>query len=215
MTETTSQPSFSKNLVVASKFFSILFHPLFLGVLMAAFLIYFHPSYFLGFSEKSKLLKLLTVINNNVFFPLIVVALLKGLGFSKSVQLREQKERIVPYIASITFFFWTYYVFRTQPETPRMLVNMCRAMFFASSAALIMNNYYKISMHTIACGGMLGLVFLTISDGSMSSGIPMIVGLFITGIVFSSRKIASNHTWFDLITGFLLGFLCQITALWF
>jgi len=215
MTEPTSQPSFSKNLVVASKFFSILFHPLFLGVLMAAYLIYFHPSYFLGFSEKSKLLKLLTVINNNVFFPLIVVALLKGLGFSKSVQLKEQKERIVPYIASITFFFWTYYVFRSQPETPRMLVNMCRAMFFASSAALIMNNYYKISMHTIACGGMLGLVFLTISDGSMSSGIPMIVGLLITGIVFSSRKIASNHTWFDLITGFLLGFLCQITALWF
>lgn len=215
MTEPTSQPIFSKNLVVASKFFSILFHPLFLGVLMAAYLIYFHPLYFLGFSEKSKLLKLLTVINNNVFFPLIVVALLKGLGFSKSVQLREQKERIVPYIASITFFFWTYYVFRTQPETPRMLVNMCRAMFFASSAALIMNNYYKISMHTIACGGMLGLVFLTINDGTMSSGIPMIVGLLITGIVFSSRKIASNHTWFDLITGFLLGFLCQITALWF
>jgi hypothetical protein len=215
MTEPTSQPSFSKNLVVASKFFSILFHPLFLGVLMAAFLIYFHPSYFLGFSEKSKLLKLLTVINNNVFFPLIVVALLKALGFSKSVQLKEQKERIVPYIASITFFFWTYYVFRSQPETPRMLVNMCRAMFFASSAALIFNNYYKISMHTIACGGMLGLFFLTINDGSLSSGIPMIVGLLITGIVFSSRKIASNHTWFDLITGFLLGFLCQITALWF
>lgn len=215
MTEPTSQPLFSKSIVVASKFFSILFHPLFLGVLMAVYLIYFHPLYFLGFSEKSKMLKLLTVINNNVFFPLIVVALLKALGFSKSVQLREQKERIVPYIASITFFFWTYYVFRSQPETPRMLVNMCRAMFFASSAALILNNYYKISMHTIACGGMLGLVFLTISDGSMSSGIPMIVGLLITGIVFSSRKIASNHTWFDLITGFLLGFLCQITALWF
>ena len=104
---------------------------------MAFFLIYLHPSYFLGFSEKSKLLKLMTVINNNVFFPMLVVALLKGLGFSKSIQLSTQKERIVPYIASITFFFWTYYVFRSQPETPRIIVNMCRAMFFASSAALI------------------------------------------------------------------------------
>jgi membrane-associated phospholipid phosphatase len=70
-------------------------------------------------------------------------------------------------------------------------------------------------MHTIACGGMLGLVFLTINDGSMSSGIPMILAVLITGIVFTSRKIVSNHTWFDLITGFILGILCQLTALWF
>ena len=215
MNEPIVEQGYPRYIVVASKVISILFHPLFVGVMMAAYLIYFHPTYFLGFSEKSKLLKLLTVINNNVFFPMIVVALLKGLGFSKSIQLSSQKERIIPYIASITFFFWTYYVFRTQPETPRMLVNMCRAMFFASSAALILNNYYKISMHTIACGGMLGLVFLTINDGSMSSGIPMTVAVLITGFVFTSRKIASDHTWFDLITGFILGILCQITALWF
>ena len=214
MTEPTSQPIFSKNLVVASNFFSILFHPLFLGVLMAVYLIYFHPLYFLGFSEKSKMLKLLTVINNNVFFPLIVVALLKALGFSKSVQLKEQKERIVPYIASITFFFWTYYVFRSQPETPRMLVNMCRAMFFASSAALILNNYYKISMHGIGVGGLIGLMALTLVDGTLYSGIPFMVAIFVAGLVVTARKIVSDHQWFDIITGFLLGFLCQFVALW-
>ena len=206
---------YPKYMIVLARVLSIVFHPLFIGVLMAFYLIYLHPTYFLGFSGKSKLLKLMTVINNNVFFPMLVVALLKGLGFSKSIHLSTQKERIIPYIASITFFFWTYYVFRSQPETPRIIVNMCRAMFFASSAALIINNYFKVSMHGIACGGMLGLSYLMIADGTVSSGIPMMASLCITALVLTARKIASNHSWFELITGLLVGLICQMTALWF
>jgi len=146
---------------------------------------------------------------------LLVVALLRGLGFSKSVQLKEQKERIIPYIAAITFYFWTYYVFRSQPENPTILVLMCRGMFMASSIALIANNYFKISMHAIACGGMLGLFILTIQDGTLSSGIPMMIGFFITGSVLTARKIISDHTWFDLLTGLAVGLLSQLTGLWF
>lgn len=215
MNKAIEKQEFPRYVVAAAKLLSVLFHPLFVGVLMAVYLIYLQPAYFLGFSEKSKLLKLLTIINNNVFFPMLVVALLKGLGFSKSVHLSTQKERIIPYVASITFFFWTYYVFRSQPETPRILVNMCRGMFFASSAALILNNYFKISMHGIACGGMIALVFLTIADGTLHTGIPMMIALLISGLVITSRKIVSDHNWFDLITGLVLGFLSQITALLF
>ncbi len=197
-----------------AKFISFVFHPLFVGVMMAAYLIFVHPLYFVGFSEKEKMLKLLAVINNNVFFPLLVVALLRALGFNKSVLLKTQKERIVPYLASITFFFWTYYVFKNQPETPRVIVYMCRGMFFASSVALVLNNYYKISMHGIGVGGMVGLMALTLVDGSLYSGIPFMVAILVTGLVVTARKIVSDHQWFDIITGFLLGFLCQFVALW-
>lgn len=197
-----------------AKFISFVFHPLFVGVMMAAYLIFVHPLYFVGFSEKEKMLKLLAVINNNVFFPLLVVALLRALGFNKSVLLKTQKERIVPYLASITFFFWTYYVFKNQPETPRVIVYMCRGMFFASSVALVLNNYYKISMHGIGVGGMVGLMALTLVDGSLYSGIPFMVAILVAGLVVTARKIVSDHQWFDIITGFLLGFLCQFVALW-
>ena len=197
-----------------AKLISFVFHPLFVGVMMAAYLIFVHPLYFVGFSEKEKMLKLLAVINNNVFFPLLVVALLRALGFNKSVLLKTQKERIVPYLASITFFFWTYYVFKNQPETPRVIVYMCRGMFFASSVALVLNNYSKISMHGIGVGGIIGLMALTLVDGTLYSGIPFMVAIFVTGLVVTARKIVSDHQWFDIITGFLLGFLCQFVALW-
>lgn len=202
-------------MTIAAKFISVVFHPLFVGVMMAAYLMYIHPTYFVGFSEKVRMLKLLTVINNNVFFPLIVVALLRALGFNKSILLNDNKERIVPYIASITFFFWTYYVFKNQPETPRVLVYMCRGMFFASSGALLLNNYYKISMHGIGVGGLIGLMAVSVFDGTMYSIVPLAVSLLVAASVVTARKVASDHHWFDILSGFVLGFVCQLIALWF
>jgi hypothetical protein len=213
-TQTTASiyPSWIKH---TASLISIIFHPLFVGVMMAAYLIYGHPDYFTGFYSQEKMLKLLAVINNNVFFPLLVVVLLKALGFSDSVLLKTQKERIVPYIASITFFFWTYHVFKNQPETPLVLVNMCRGMFFTSAAALLLNNYFKISMHGMGVGGAVGLMLFTVIDGSLHSGLPLIVTFLAAGAVLSARKVVSDHNWFELITGFILGMISQLIPLWF
>ncbi|MFN4808123.1 MAG: hypothetical protein ACK46B_05165 [Bacteroidota bacterium] len=195
-------------------FISVLFHPLFIGAMMAAYLLFIHPSYFIGFSDRARLMKLLIVINNNVFFPLVVVGLLRGLGFNKSFLLKTQKERIVPYIASITFFFWSYYVFKNQTGTPEVMVGMCRGMFLSAAASLLLNNYFKISMHAVGIGGLLGLVTVSILDGSQYAGIPVLVALFLSGITITSRKIVSDHSWFDLISGLLVGFLFQLISLW-
>jgi hypothetical protein len=87
-------------------------------------------------------------------------------------------------------------------------------MFFASSVALVLNNYYKISMHGIGVGGIIGLMALTLVDGTLYSGIPFMFAILVAGLVVTARKIVSDHQWFDIITGFLLGFLCQFMALW-
>lgn len=215
MEQTANLLNYPTGVKILAKVVSYVFHPLFVGVMMAAYLIFIHPYFFVGFSEKQKMLKLLAVINNNVFFPLIVVVLLRALGFNKSLLLQTQKERIVPYLASITFFFWSYYVFKNQPEVPRVLVNMCRGMFFSAAIALVLNNNYKISMHGIGVGGLMGLMTVILVDGNLNSGLPYMIALLITGAVMTARKIVSDHQWFDIITGFLLGFCTQLLALWF
>jgi hypothetical protein len=214
MEQTENQIVYPKWISVLAKIVSYVFHPLFVGVMMAGYLIFIHPYFFVGFSEKQKMLKLLAVINNNVFFPLIVVVLLRALGFNKSLLLQTQKERIVPYLASITFFFWSYYVFKNQPEVPRVLVNMCRGMFFSAAVALVLNNNYKISMHAIGVGGVMGLMTVILFNGNLDSGLPLMLSILITGAVMTARKIVSDHHWFDIITGLLLGFLTQLLALW-
>lgn len=215
MMETKTNAPASNLLTITSKIISYLFHPLFVGVMMAAYLIFLHPVYFHEMDAKSRMMKLLVVINNNVFFPLLVVALLRALGFSSSVLLKTQKERIVPYIASITFFFWTYYVFRNQTEVSVVLVNMCRGMFFATAVALILNNYFKISMHGIAVGGLTGLMMVILIKGELPSFLHLLAALLIMVAVAWARKVASDHRWFDIVTGILLGMITQLLALWF
>jgi|688.fasta_scaffold721679_1 hypothetical protein len=214
MEQTENRISYPKGVIILAKIVSYVFHPLFVGVMMAGYLIFIHPYFFVGFSGQQKMLKLLAVINNNVFFPLIVVVLLRALGFNKSLLLQTQKERIVPYLASITFFFWSYYVFKNQPEVPRVLVNMCRGMFFSAAVALVLNNNYKISMHAIGVGGLMGLMIVILLNGNLDAGLPMMLAVLVTGAVMTARKIVSDHHWFDIITGFLLGFLTQLIALW-
>ncbi|MFN6374321.1 MAG: hypothetical protein ACK4YD_04045 [Chitinophagia bacterium] len=209
-----NQP-YSKPAKLISAIVSYVFHPLFVGVMMAGYLIFVHPVFFQSFTPQAKMLKLLAVINNNVFFPLLVVALMRALGFNKSLLLKTQKERIVPYIASITFFFWTYYVFRNQPEVPRVLVNMCRGMFYATAAALVLNNYFKISMHGIAVGGLLGLLLVILFQGTLPGIMHLMVALLITILVALARKVVSDHQWFDIVAGIVLGMITQLLALWF
>jgi hypothetical protein len=219
MTEVSTLPaqeefSFSSVSRVLAHFISVIFHPLFVNIYMAAFLIYWDPEWFISFNEKGKFLKLLTVINNNFVFPVLVVLLMRGLGFSKSFLLRTQRDRIVPYIACTTFFFWTWFVFRKLPGVSEDMVNMCFAVFLSVCVALFLNSYFKISMHAIGVGGLVGLMIVLVLNGKVFSGLPLAVSLIIAGIVFAARKIVSDHRWFDLAAGFAVGLLCEFLAFW-
>lgn len=186
-------------------FFSYVFHPLFIPVYITYFLAYLQPVYFAGFGDWRKLSLLLSVAINTMAFPLITVLLLKGVGFIDSVFLRTQKDRIIPYIASMTFFFWAAYALWNQQDTPRVLVAFLIGVFIASAAALIANIYSKISMHGIGVGGMLGFFIILIRQNDIQMTIPLCIALLISGIVCTSRLIVSDHSQKEVYTGFLLG----------
>lgn len=193
-------------------FFSYIFHPLFIPLYVTWFLVFVHTSYFAGYGYGQKLFMLARIALNMVFFPLVTVLLLKGLGFISSVYLRTQKDRIIPYIASGIFFFWAYLVFRNQPEVPSILTSFTFAVFLSSSAALIANIYFKISMHAIGMGGVLGLFIIIMQQNDFLMTVPLSIAFLITGIVCTSRLIVSDHTAKEIFTGLLLGIICQLLA---
>jgi len=196
--------------------FSYIFHPLFIPLYVTYYLAFMHPGYFNGISENNKIWVLLRVANNMVFFPAMLVLLLKGVGFIDSIFLKTQKERIIPYIGSGIFFFWMYLVFRNQSEVPSILTAFIFSVFISSSVALIANIYFKISMHAIGVGGLLGLMLVIfITNTSSSITMPLVITILITGIVCTSRLIVSNHTQKDIYLGLLYGILCQAVGAWF
>lgn len=190
--------------------FSYIFHPLFIPFYVCWFLEFIHPSYFSGFSEAGKKRVLLMVSLNAIAFPAITVLLLKGLGFIDSFFLRTQRDRIIPYIASMTFFFWAQYALREQPEIPRILVAFMFGVFISSAAALMANIYFKISMHAMGMGGLVGICFVIMQQNTMLMTWPLSAALLIAGLVCTSRFIVSDHTPNDIYSGFLIGFICQL-----
>jgi hypothetical protein len=197
---------------VLAHFFSYVFHPLFVPLYVVYFLVYLHPSYLSGFSDREKIQVLMIVVLNAVFFPLISVLLLKGVGFIDSIFLRTQKDRIIPYIASGIFFFWTYHVFRQQQQFPSIFPSFFFGILLSSSAALLANIYFKISMHAIGMGGLLGLFLIIMLYNTMLMTWPLCIAILITGLVCTSRLIASNHTPKEIYRGLFLGLLCQLVA---
>lgn len=199
-------------IVAASRLFSWVFHPLFVGAMMMYYLTFVHPTLFLALSERAKALKFITYLNNNVVFPSLVVVLMRGLGFSRSLNLDTAKERIVPYVASTVFFFWTFHVFRNQPETPEVVVDMCQGVFLSSCCALVLNSFMKVSMHAIGMGGLLGLMWVLLSSGLLPAAGPFALSVLLTGIVCSSRLSVTDHTLPELGVGLAIGYAMQLIS---
>jgi uncharacterized membrane protein YqaE (UPF0057 family) len=193
--------------------FSFVFHPLFIPVIAAWYLAFLQPGYFTGIPAHDRLLIVLRVGYNTIFFPAITVLLLKGVGFIKSILLKTQRERIIPYIATNIFYFWMYLVFKNQPEVPPILTAFIFGIFLASSLGLIANIYFKISMHALGVGALSGLMMIIIFSGlSYAIFLPAMVVFILAGLVCTSRMIVSNHTPFEIYSGLLIAVLCQLIA---
>ncbi len=198
-----------------AKIISVLFHPLFVPIYFVWFLLYIHPLAFIGFSAMQKFQTLIIVCINLTIFPLVSVLLLKALGFIESIFLKTQKDRIIPYIACGIFFFWAFTVFKEQTKYPIILVVFILGIFLASSAALIANIYFKVSMHAIGMGGLLGIFAVLFYNNNLSMAWPMALVLIISGIVCTARLLLNTHTPKDIYAGLLIGIATQIAANYF
>jgi hypothetical protein len=193
--------------------FSVVFHPVFIPVIATWYLAFLQPGYFTGMPTHDKTMVLIRVASNTIFFPLLTVLLLKAVGFIKSIFLKTQRERIIPYIATNLFYFWMYLVFKNHSEVPLILTSFVFGIFLASSLALLANIYFKISMHALGVGALSGLILLIIFSGlSYAVFLPAMIVFIITGIVCTSRLIVSDHTPFDIYSGLLIGILSQMIA---
>ena len=215
--ENAEQPSQRDNQPLAIRifahFFSYVFHPLFIPLYTVAFLVFIHPSYFSGFSPYEKYKILFTTILNSVFFPAFSVLLMKGLGFIKSVFLKTQQDRIGPYLSSMIFYFWTAWVFfKFEPRLALILPSFMTGVFITTVVALLSNIYFKISMHALGVGGLLGLFLIIFVYNTMMMTWPLAIALLITGLVCTSRLIVSDHSPKEIYLGLFFGLLCQLAT---
>lgn len=202
-------------LTIPAKLISYLFHPLFIPTYVFIFLIFQFPYEFAGITEYQLKLRLFSIFWLTAFFPAFAVFLLWRLKFSDSIFLRTQKERIVPYIITMFFYWWMYYLSRNFTDQPVVLKFFYMGIFLATVFGLVLNNYFKISLHAMGVGGAMAAIILFAMYYQMPLGVSMSVATLIAGIVCTSRFLVSDHTNKEIYTGLFVGVGCQLIAYYF
>ncbi len=199
---------------LASKLVSYLFHPLFIPAYVAYIILYIHPVNAVLLTPYRKLQFISNVVFCSALLPAFITFLLWKLGFAKNIFLHTSKERIIPYNVAIIFNFWMFWVSKNLEDTPPQLKHWTLGIFLTSSVGMMLNNFFKISMHGLAVGGLL---CFAIYNAFINSNLPnwfLFAAILLTGIVASSRLVLKAHKPMDVYIGILAGVVCQIAAGW-
>jgi len=194
---------------------SYIFHPVFVPIYLVFFMVYIHPYLFAGVDAESKTRVMIMSVVMYSFFPLVTVFLLKALKFIESFQLHTQRDRVIPLIACMIWYFWIAYVWYNLPDYPAAAVLMAAGIFISSILALFANIIMKVSLHAISMGIALIFILQLALNQGISFGFYISVALIVAGLVCTSRFILSDHTPKEIYGGLAIGGASMLIAqLW-
>ncbi len=213
---TVTGPIQQKPLVlrVPATIISYICHPVFMPLIMAFVLSKLEPVAYAPFlADPGQKVWLINIGLTAVFYPLFSVLLLKKLDFISSYTMPTAKERTIPLMATMIFYFWVSHVFNSVPGTiPLSLKVLLLGNFWGLILIFIVNIFTKISLHTSAAGSMIGVVLVALINGSPNMALPLLVTIAVGITIGYARTVLGAHQRGDIWLGYILGILSQLGA---
>lgn len=190
-----------------AKFISVVFHPLLLTTYLVIILSYYFPSMLMIRKENRMVIVGLVFVFTFVL-PAVNLVMLRAFGNIQSLTLQSRRERILPFVfismfyVLFTFLFYFKLPFSANFEKLMMIVS---ALVVVS---LMITLFYKISIHSIAMGGGIGILLpLNQVTEQMSLLWPTAFTILVTGLVMSSRLVLDAHSPREVMYGGVVGFV--------
>ena len=196
-----------------SKIISVILHPIFMPIIALYLSLELIPN--IGFSITNYLnFIFLTLFFSTIILPLISILFLIKYKLVSSLEMSFHKERPVPLLITVTWMIYGYYkLIGVLVLAPILKAEITGAIIILFIAAAI-SKYWKISLHMLAMGGVVGVFF---SLNFLFGGLLQIIAISIllSGVLGIARinEGAHNHT--QIYTGFLLGFLIEAAGILF
>ncbi|MEO8759537.1 MAG: phosphatase PAP2 family protein [Bacteroidia bacterium] len=191
---------------------SYFFHPMFmLTYLMAYFL--FSNNYFAFFvSPVKKAFLISAVVVFSIILPLLNMILLKKLGYIKSMQAKQANERFLPYLSTITLYLGLIYILHDL-SIPYFFKQLIMVSLLVIAIDFLINFFTKISAHSSAIGGCLGVIYFYQYISTNGDITPICICLAIAGLIGFSRLYLDEHTPKQVYSGFLVGLFTSLACL--
>ncbi len=201
---------------ILARIVSYIFHPLLFPTYGLLLLLAANPNRFGPFGEKLHIVWLIIIFALTFLFPAVWLLMMKRLEMIDSLNLETTKERIVPLIATATFYLWTAWMFKSNVNmkipTDKLIFYMMLGSCFTIFMALCINIFMKISLHTLGAGNLLGIMLPLIRISTYDLRFVFVALILVAGIIGASRLILKAHSPREIFTGYFIGFTGQFIA---
>ena len=194
-----------KHIIYAARALSLLFTPFYLPVVGLTVLFTFSYLSLLPWLYKIEVVALVYCFT--VLLPTFMIFLYRKCQRWSLIELGRRERRAVPYLISIVCYFSCIYLMQ-QLYIPRFMGSIVVAALIVQIVCAIINNWWKISTHTAAIGGVGGalLAFADIFGYNPIGWLCVVI--LVAGLFGSSRMILRQHSLQQVLAGFGVGLVC-------
>ena len=138
------------------------------------------------------------------------------MGTIKSLEMKERRERILPFIFITVLYIAVTYLFYAKPRIG-FHDNLLKFMMIIDSlvfVATLTTFFYKVSVHSLAAWGMIGILIplnKVLEDNTLFY--PTLLAIVLTGLVMSARLKLNAHTPREVMVGSVLGFATSFAGM--
>ncbi|TFV93248.1 PA-phosphatase [Algoriphagus kandeliae] len=200
---------------ISSLVISVVFQPLIIPMMVFGMILFGVPeSTSVPFEFKTRIFYL--ILMSTLVIPMLTIFGLRLSGTVKSLHMHTTKDRIIPFsVTSIYFLLTTYFMHRISELDPIIWETM--ALISGVVVILtIVTIFWKMSAHMTGVGGLVALVLvLGFRFSNFQSLYPLLLSIFLSGGVASSRLFLNAHKPLEVYVGFIFGFLsCYFGFQW-
>ncbi len=197
----------------AAHVLSLLLHPVWMPTL--ALLIAFHADLHLtfAFTERSQWMIIGMVFVMTALFPVSSMLMLWRSGAISALSMPVREERTLPLLLTLIYFCMAYYLLRKTPNHPATLA-LFTSIIMSIAAALLINLRWKISLHMVGVGGLVGMSLgLWLLHGAQTGYLPWL--FLLAGALGTARLLVTDHAPAQIYAGAAVGAVATFTCIVF
>ena len=157
---------------------------------------------------KPKIFIFVVVLVFTVVVPKVMIYLLRRqLNLSRwqfDMRSNRHMQYVIAFICSLTCVFFLMRRWSAFPFFSGVIVSA----IVAEAVCLLINAWWKISVHMVGIGGLAGLVGAFSTRFVFDPVLPICVIILLGGLMGTAQMMLRQHTLMQLLVGFFVGILC-------
>ncbi len=175
-----------------------------------ALLMIFQLNTYLAYTTppQAKMALYIVIVFNTLIMPVLISYLLITRGYIRSFEMQRRQERIIPFVSNLILLMIAYYMMR-QIVLPKIFYLLILGAAASVAIAILINIKWKISIHMIGIGGIVGTLYGMSTFLLVDLRVPILISLLVAGLLGTARLSRGAHHPLQIYAGFFVGFFCE------